>query len=497
MALAVITLAVYMQVGNHQFLNYDDKDYVTSNRHVADGISVDAVLWAFTSVKAGNWHPVTWLSHMADVQFYGMNPRGHHLSNVVIHTASSLLLLFLLLRLSGSLWKSTFVAALFALHPLHVESVAWVAERKDVLSAFFGFLTILIYSEYVAKRTAVLYILTLLTFVFALMSKAMLVTLPAIMLLMDLLLFDRCHHENHEQNTDRIITLVKEKIPFFACSIISSIITVYAQHMSGATKSLDEFAILLRIENALVAYVKYMLKVLWPQDLAVLYPISHSIPLWQVIGSLLILLLFSVTAIRAGRNHPFFSLGWFWFIVTLVPVIGIIQVGNQSMADRYTYIPVIGLFIMIAWGVPVLVKGLQFRKEILTILFCAVIISSAALTWQQLGYWRSTISLFQHTLKITTDNYMANNFLGIALAENGDLDAAIKEFQISLRIKPNYVDAHDNLGVALGRTGNLNEAILEFLEALRINPDYVNAQNNLKFTIAQKRANSANYVESK
>jgi hypothetical protein len=494
MLLVVMTLAVYMQVGNHQFVNYDDKDYVTENSYIADGVSTDNILWAFTSVNAGNWHPVTWISHMADVQFYGMNPRGHHLTNVLIHTASSLLLLLLLFRLSGSLWQSSFVAALFALHPLHVESVAWVAERKDVLSAFFGFLTIFIYSGYVAKRTAALYILALLSFVLGLMSKPMLVTIPIILLLMDWWLFNRQQSESqgerHGQLSVRLIPLIKEKIPFFVCSIISCIITLYAQHNSGAMQSLVGYPFVLRIENALLAYVKYILKTLWPHDLAVLYPLSFSFPLWQVIGSLCILLLLTTAAIRVRRSQPFIALGWFWFIITLLPVIGLIQVGSQSMADRYTYIPLIGLFIMAAWGGPVLLKNLRFRKEILALLSCAVIITSAILSWQQLGYWKNDISLFRHTLQVTTDNYQINNNLGIALAENGELDAAIKEFQISLEIKPNSADVHDNLGVALIRKGELNEAIMEFLEALRLNPDYKNAQNNLKFAIEQKANNA-------
>ncbi len=382
--LIVITLAVYMQAGNHQFLNYDDDAYVTINPHVASGITGRNIMWAFTSIEASNWHPITWLSHMADVQFYGLNPRGHHLTNVAIHTASALLLFLLLLRLTACLWQSFFVAALFALHPLHVESVAWVAERKDVLSAFFWFLTLFFYYEYVAKRKTSSYILALFSFVLGLMSKPMLVTLPIVMLLMDFWPLGRYRHEQRgedlREHLGRSIALIIEKIPFFVCSLFSGLITIYAQRTTGAMSSLDLVPLWLRIKNALLAYVSYIGKTVWPQDLAVLYPFPHSIPLWQAVGSLFVLIFLSASVFRAGRRHPYLVTGWFWFLITLVPVVGIIQVGSQSMADRYTYIPLTGLFIMAAWGVPDLTRGLRHRRVLLAVLAGAAIIVSAALT---------------------------------------------------------------------------------------------------------------------
>jgi tetratricopeptide (TPR) repeat protein len=497
MALIAITLAVYSQTGNYPFLGFDDDEYVTNNLHVTSGITGENIVWAFTSIDASNWHPVTWLSHMADVRFYGMNPRGHHLTNVVIHTISSLLLLLFLFRFTGSFWQSSFVAALFALHPLHVESVAWVAERKDVLSAFFWLLTLLLYSEYVSKKKSALYILSLFSFVLGLMAKPMLVTLPLVMLLMDFWPLDRYRHEGQEQYggqeqglrrvSGMITAFIKEKIPFFILSFLSAVITIYAQNESGAVKSFDQIPFELRVENALIAYVKYIGKTLWPRDLAVFYPIPSTFPLWQVIGSLFVLLLISAATIWGVRRSPYLAAGWFWFLVTLVPVIGLIQVGGQSMADRYTYIPVIGLFIMVAWGVADLTRQVQHQKGVLALLAGVVIVASTILTWRQLGYWRDDISLFRHTLQVTTGNSFINYNLGVALAEKGDLDAAIREYQEALRVNPNFTEAHTNLGIALANKGNPDAAIREFREALRISPNEAKIRSDLELALSQKR----------
>lgn len=488
-ALLVIIFAVYMQVGNHEFLNYDDEDYVTKNTHVAGGLNGANIIWAFTSVEVANWHPVTWLSHMADVQIYGMNPRGHHLSNVIIHAVSTVLLLFLLLRLTGALWPSAFVAALFALHPVHVESVAWIAERKDVLSAFFWFLTLIVYAEFTLKRKLKLYSIALLFFILGLMSKPMLVTLPVVMLLFDFWPLKRFEHGEQEsgglhQLSARIIALVIEKIPFFVCSLFSGIITLYAQ--AGAMSSLDLIPFRIRIENSLIAYVKYIGKTIWPCDLAMLYPLPQSLPLWQSISSLLVLLLVSAATIRAGRKYPYLAVGWFWFIVTLVPVIGLIQVGAQSMADRYTYIPLVGLFILATWGVRDLTVKLTHRAAVLALLAATIVISFALLSRQQLGYWRDSISLYRQTLNVTTDNVVIHDNLGLTLYRKGDLDRAIQEFQAAIRITPYYKQSHANLGLALASKGELDAAILEYQEALRLDPNYKQVRNNLGLALAHK-----------
>ncbi|GFE62149.1 tetratricopeptide repeat protein [Geobacter sp. AOG2] len=522
-ALLVISLAVYMRVGDYGFLNYDDDAYVTDNPHVASGITGTSIAWAFTSVDAANWHPVTWLSHMADVELYGMNPRGHHLTNVIIHAISTLLVLLLLLRSTGALWPSAFVAVLFALHPLHVESVAWVAERKDVLSAFFWFLTLLIYGEFAAKRKLGLYFLALFTFILGLMSKPMLVTLPVVMLLLDFWPLNRLHREGEpglRLLSGRVLALVKEKIPFFICSFLSAAVTIYAQSKGGAVKGLTEVPFQLRIENVPIAYVTYIGKIFWPHNLAMLYPLPQSIPLWHVISSLFFLLLVSGVTIRAARTYPYLAVGWFWFLVTLVPVIGLVQVGLQAMADRYMYIPLTGIGIMVAWGVRESTKSLPHREGVLALLAATVIIASAAVTFHQIGFWRDSITLYRHTLQVTTDNYIihdnlglslerAGNLdaaireyeealrinpfyqrslanLGLALARKGNLDAAIGKYQEALQINPNYNVVHNNLGLALARKGNLDAAIGEYHEALRINPDYVEAHNNLGVALARK-----------
>ncbi len=538
-ALIAIVFAVYIQVGNHDFLDYDDNVYVTANPHVTSGITTNNVIWAFSSVDAANWHPVTWLSHMADVQIFGMNPHGHHLTNVVIHAVSAVLLLLLLFRITGSLWQSSFVAALFALHPLHVESVAWVAERKDVLSAFFWFFTLLLYSEYTKGRKPSFYMYTLFSFALGLMAKPMLVTLPVVMLLMDYWPLDRYLNAERGQGTGSqllrvtspLAGLVKEKIPFFLLSLLSGAVTIYAQHSGGAIASLDRIPPLSRIENALVAYVRYIGKALWPFDLGVLYPMPPSFPLWQVLGSLLVLLLISVATIRAGRRYPYLAAGWFWYLVTLVPVIGLIQVGAQSIADRYTYIPLTGLFIMVAWGTADMTKSWRYRKIVLALSAGMVIIASTVITWQQLAYWRDSVSLFRHALQVTADNSImhnnlgfalfhkghvdeaiseykealrikpksssAHNNLGFALASQGKLDAAIWEYQLSLILKPDHAETHNNLGVALFRKGRVDEALREYQAALRIKPNDANAHNNSGLALVNKGAVDAAIQEYK
>ncbi len=488
-ALAIVTLAVYWQTGSHEFINFDDNDYVTENLRVANGVTVENLIWAFTTFDAGNWHPITWLSHISDVQLFGMNPRCHHLTSVAIHTATSLLLFSLLFRLTAKLWQSLFVASLFALHPLHVESVAWVAERKDVLCAFFWFLTLLVYGEYAAKRKTSLYLLALGTFVLGLMSKPMLVTLPIVMLLMDFWPLGRYELEKRVEVREllgRVITLTKEKVPFFACSLLSSIITIYAQNKSGAINGLYEYSFRLRLENAAMAYLKYIGKTVWPYDLAVFYPFPLSTPFWLVISSLLILLFISVAAIRQIRSHPYFALGWFWFLITLVPVIGIVKVGGQSMADRYTYIPITGLFIMVAWGIPEMINGLRYRQWIIGLFSGAVMITVTALTWQQLGYWRSNTVLYRHSLKVTGNNPVINYNLGSALHIKGDIYAAIHEYQQVLQMDPSYVNAHYNYGHALQTLNQFDAAIQEYKMTILLAPNHKHVHYNLGVALHEK-----------
>lgn len=487
--LLAVTLAVYGQVASHQFINLDDNDYVTNNPYVSGGITAENVIWAFTTVHASNWHPVTWLSHMADVQLYGMNARGHHFTNVGIHAASTLLLFLLLVRLTRGVWQSLFVAALFALHPLHVESVAWVAERKDVLSAFFGFLTLYFYSEYAQKKAAGRYLLALVAFALGLMTKPMLVTFPLVMLLFDfwpLGRFRQTDPATERQPGATLASLVKEKIPFLLCAGASSFLTLYAQGKGGAIADLTMVPFRLRCENALVSTVTYLYKTIFPHDLAIYYPLPSSFPVWQVGSSALILITITVVVIRSRQSHPALAMGWFWFLLTLLPVIGLIHIGAQSMADRYTYIPSIGLFMMVAWSVPDLVKPVRYRNMVCALLAGVAIIVSILLSWRQLGYWRDGVSLYRHTLNVTTNNYIIHNNLGASLMSGRQVDAAIFEYRKALHIKPDHASAHHNLGAALHLKGDLDGAVQHYRASLQADPNNMDAHINLGSILAYK-----------
>lgn len=485
--LATVTLAVYFQTFNHQFINFDDTVYVTDNPHVKGGITGANIVWAFTSTSASNWHPLTWLSHMTDVQLFGLNPHGHHLTSVVMHVSAALLLFLLLAQITSAPWQSLFVAALFALHPLHVESVAWVAERKDVLSCLLWMLTLLLYARYVRQPGKGRYLVTLACFAAGLMAKPMLVTLPAVLLLLDYWPLNR-FSPVRDRTSDIVgsshIKLVKEKIPFFLLSACSSLITIYAQHQGGAMKNLDVVPVGLRIGNSMVAYSLYLLKTFLPHDLALLYPIPASIPLWQILGSALLLCAVSLATIRYRRSHPYLMVGWIWFLVTLLPVIGLIQVGGQSMADRYTYIPLIGIFIIVAWGANDLLKRWSHSQAVLSILGVMVFCAMTALTWRQLGYWRDSITLYQHTLAVTSNNYLILNNYGIALAEQGKPDEAIEQYREALHVWPKSANAHINLGAALAQQGRFPEAIEHYQAALNLQPDYALARGNMGRALA-------------
>ncbi len=521
LALVVITLAVYWQVGGHSFISFDDGLYVYENSRVLRGLTLSNIAWAFTSLEAANWHPLTWLSHMLDVQLYGLNAGGHHISSVVIHAAAAVLLLLLLYRLTGAVWQSALVAALFALHPMHVESVAWVAERKDVLSAFFWFLTLLLYAGYASTRRRSYYLLTLLSFALGLMAKPMLVTLPLVMLLLDGWPLKRggevsirhlgttaVRPEPHDFARDRLVeghesahvstgstrtysypalmlALVKEKIPFFVLSLLSAAITIYAQGKATAIQNLETIPYGMRIENAAISYVTYMARLLWPNDLAVYYPFTFDLPGWKFVGSAVILVLVTAWVLRVGRRYPFLAVGWLWFLITLAPVIGLVQVGSQAMADRYTYIPYTGLFIMLAWGVPALTTVWPYRRTLHVALAAVALSVLVAVSWQQIGYWRDGVSLFTHALQVTSNNGVAHNSLGITLKEKGDLDGAIAQYRKALAINPYGHESHSHMGVALAEKGELESATGEFKAALAIKPNDYDASNNLGLAYAR------------
>ena len=496
LALIVVNVVVYAPVWNYGFVNWDDPPYVTENPHVLGGLTWQGVAWAFTTEQTGNWHPLTWLSHMLDVQLYGMNAGGHHLTNLLLHIATTILLFGLLHRMTGALGRSAFVGGLFAVHPLHVESVAWVAERKDVLSTLLWMLTLWAYVGYVRRPRLGRYLVVFLLFALGLMAKPMLVTLPFVLLLLDVWPLNRMSLGADSPGRSGlallwdqrsvVLRLVWEKLPLLALTVASSIGTFVVQRRGGAVFGLDTIPLSLRAGNALVSYVEYIGKMLWPAGLAVLYPYPRSLPGWWVAGAILGLIGGSLAVIWAARRHPYLPVGWLWYLGTLVPVIGLVQVGNQAMADRYSYVPLLGLFLMVGWGIPELLAHWPDRSRALPAAAVVAILACAITAGGQVQYWKSSIALWGHTLEVTTENSVAHNFLGNALANDGKISEAIVHYSEALRIKPDFVETHNNLGIALGVQGKSNEAMAHFSEALRINPRFEVAHNNLGVALANQ-----------
>ncbi len=480
LALAVSILAVYWQVTRHDFIVYDDNVYITDNPHVQSGFTSKSIGWALTTTWSGNWHPLTWFSHILDYRLFGLNPRGHHLTSLFLHIANSILL-FLTLRWATSvIWPSALAAALFAIHPLHVESVAWVAERKDVLSTFFWLLTMLAYIRYAKRPKRTTYMLVVLLFALGLTAKPMLVTLPFVLLLLDYWPLNRFQlrgnygsvHDGRAGPSPENLSpmrLIVEKLPMFMLSGIASAIAFWAQAKAGAMSGLEIVPFKWRIANALVAYVTYMGKLIWPQDLAVFYPHpKDNLPIWQAVLAGLFLLTLSIAIARLAARYRYAIVGWLWYLGTLVPVIGLVQVGEQAMADRYAYVPLIGLYIIIAWGLADFGKESRRIRTLLTVSITSFLVILALCTWQQAKLWRNSIDLFEHTLRVTTNNYVAHYTLGNALALQGYLAGAITHYEEALRIKPNYAEAHNNLGNALAMQGNLTEAVRHYKESIQI-----------------------------
>jgi Tfp pilus assembly protein PilF len=463
-ALVLLTLLVYIQVYNFEFVNFDDRETILQNVHIRDGITLAGLGWAVTSAYAANWFPVTWISHMLDVQLFGFDSGWHHLVNLMIHAASALLLFALMRRMTGRLWESAFVSFVFALHPLHVESVAWVSERKDVLSAFFWFLTIWLYSDYVDRPGWKRYLLVLGSFLLGLMSKQMLVTLPFVLILLDYWPLNR-----------RKLHFLRDKVPLFAITAVVSVITFKVQHAAGAVLSTDYVPLSTRAANALIAYVAYLEQFFWPANLAVFYPYPASFPAWQVGGAAVILVTISGVALL----RPYLAVGWFWYLGTLVPVIGLVQVGMQERADRYTYIPMVGISIMLAWGVAEIMARWPKTQSMLKYVsasFCAILV---AVTWVQISYWKNSNTLFEHALASTDNNFIAHLNLGVVQAEQGRTKDALRNLYAAVEEKPEHADAHDTLGALLGQLGQTKEAAEQFQKALQIQPRDSEAHCNL------------------
>ena len=470
LGLFLLTVAAYWRVGTFSFVNYDDNDYVTENPWVRAGLRWDVIRWAFTTNYANNWHPLTWISHMADYQFFGLNAGAHHLVNLGFHILNTLLLFLVLARATNAAWKSAIVAALFALHPLHIQSVAWVAERKDVLSTFFWLLAMGAYFLYTEKNRLSYYGAALFFMACGVLSKPMVVTLPAVLLLLDFWPLRRAWSRR----------IWVEKIPFFALSFLSSVATYIAQR-DNAVVALNDLPFLYRVQNALIAYAAYIYKMFWPVNLAMLYPQPLKWPVWLLLASFALLAGISWLMLATYKRHPYMLTGWLWYLGTLVPVIGLVQVGSQAYADRYTYVPLTGLFIILVWGIPELFQKARLSPDLPPVLGVLSVGLCICVTGFQLSYWKNSIALFGRAIEITKNNYIAEVNLGASYAEEKNLDEAIAHYEHALKIRPGNENPMADLdyGLALSKKGDLEGAVTRYEQALKIDPHFLKARLNL------------------
>lgn len=485
--LFLVTLLLYLPTCNHGFINYDDKDYVTENPHVLVGLNPANVQWAFTTFHASNWHPLTWISHMCDVSWWGLNARCHHAVNALLHALNSGLTFVLARRLLKSDWMALFLAALFAVHPLRVESVAWISERKDLLAGLFGLLTLLAYVYYASvpaghnTKSKWYYSLAFLFFTLGLLSKPMLVTWPALLLLLD---FGPLRRILSTARPAGIRFILLEKLPFVAFSLASCVVTLIAQNRGGAVASLVHVSPMDRLANALVSYVRYIWKMCWPADLAVFYPEATKMPAHFVLGAGLLLASVTLLTWRERKRKPLLFFGWMWYLITLLPVIGIVQVGSQSMADRYSYLPTIGLLLA---GLPIAVTLLhKLRLPSVVVATFGVLLLGTWLraTIIQAAYWKDSVSLFTHALKVTPPNYMSHYHLGNALIESGQAVEGMKHLREAAQLNPSFPNAYTSLAFAFGIQGDYIHAASNYWKALDIRPAFPEALNNLAWILA-------------
>jgi len=483
LALAILTVIAFWPLKDCGFISMDDPAYVYQNAYVQSGLNWNSISQAFSSELAelsGHWCPVIWLSFMLDYQIFGLNPHGYHLVNLLFHVLNTILLFLIFHRMTKTLWPSAFVAALFAIHPLHVESVAWITERKDVLSTFFWMLTMGAYGYYVEHPGFRRYFIVLLFFVLGLIAKPMLVTLPFVLLLLDywpLQRFGEIKPADPEYKWSLIYLLLWEKVPLFVLALLSSIVTYAAGQKGGGVHS-EEIPLIVRVGNAFISYIAYIGKMIWPSNLAFFYPHALVFLTWQVLGSALLLIAITTAVFWIIKKSPYLAIGWLWYIGTLVPVIGLVQVGGQAMADRYSYIPLIGLFIMVAWGFPSLIKNSEIKKRFLFPAGISVLAIMAVLTWQQCSNWKNTITLYKHTLQVTKNNFMIHNSLGWNLFAEGKIEEAIDHYNKALQITPNNLTSYDRRGMAYATLGQYQRAIEDFTEAIRLQPKFAQAYNN-------------------
>lgn len=509
--LAIVTLAVFWQVHQYDFINVDDQAFISDNGHVPSGITLEGIRWAFGTTFAGFWHPLTWLSFMLDNQLYGMKAGGYHITNLFFHILSCLLLFGLLNQTTKEIWKSAFVAALFALHPLQVESVAWVALRKDILCAFFMMLTLYSYVHYTQKPALKRYLLVIFCFACALMSKSTAVTLPVIMILLDYWPLSRRPVEMTSKKGGWLLWQLKEKAIFFLLSAFASLMTIHIwRDPSGGDVPLAS-----RFMNAPNVFISYIEKMFWPHNLTFFNYFPRELPLWQVAGAILLIIFMTAAVIILAKRFPYLFVGWFWYAVTILPVLGIVKNSIFWTHDHYTYIPSIGIGMMLGWGIPLLIPRSDASKNILFSAGTAVLIVLALLSWRQCGYWKNSVTLLNHDLLVSKDNYMAHSFLGLALLDKGNVGAAMAHFNETIRINPRHfstyvhrgavylkygqyqsalddfnkaihidpanAEAHNNRGIACFNMGQHQQAIRDFSKATELKKDYVNAYNNRAF----------------
>jgi Flp pilus assembly protein TadD len=492
--LAALVLLSFSGVFQNGFVHYDDHVYVTDNPHVRGGLSWEGVRWALTATEAGFWHPLTWLSLMADAQAFRLNPAGYHGTSLLLHLLTTGLLFFVLSGLTGSVWRSAFAAALFGVHPLQVEAVAWVAARKDVLSAFFWVLSLGVYGWYALRPGLLRYVSLLAVFALGLASKPMVATLPLVLLLLDVWPLRRPVRGDGTRLLGGVTRfrpaavgrLLLEKVPLAVMAALAVAVTVLAEGKAGALKSLESFTVFQRVANAVVSYVRYLGKVLWPADLSIHYGHPGDWPVWAVAGSALLLAVISVAVLSRFRKAPYLGVGWLWFLVTLLPVIGLVQIGIHSMADRYAYLPSIGLFLMASWGLADLSRGwLPSRPAAAAAVAFAVLAVLAVVTWNQVSHWRSAVTVFRHAARVEPANALVLNNLGAALTRAGKAGEAAGPLRRALAIRPGYPEAAFNLGAALAETGDVEGAVSWYDRALALHPRFAEAYNNKGVLLAR------------
>ena len=487
--LTLCTLSLYWPVQHYPFLNFDDQIYVTDNVHVRAGVTAETLRWALTSLDAGFWHPLTWLSLMADASIYHMNAGGYHWTNVLLHLGSTLILFLAMNRMTGALWRSGFVAALFAFHPLHVEPVAWIAERKEVLCGFFWMLTLWTYARYAEKPGPGRYLAVLASFILGLMSKPMIATLPIVLLILDYWPLERLNGDGARRK-ESWRRLIGEKIPLLVCSAVIVGLTFVTEHRFGALTDMGAISLSDRISNALVSYAIYIGQTIVPMNLAVYYPHPGSLPLGLSAGAGFFLAAVSAVALYRIKHEKYLFAGWCWYLISLVPVIGLVQLGSMARADRYTYIPLTGLFIVLAWGGPALLKESVHKRRVLLCGAAVIVAAFMVCASSQLSYWQNDRTLFQHAAEVTTGNYKAYHVLGMVYHGQGDDAKALAYLKQSLRLRPDY-RAFNDLGILYMGQGRYGEAEKAFERALELKPQYAKTLNNLGSALACQGKNDA------